>query len=139
MSWDEMIRLLDQRIAAKIHPQLRWAIVDSVDWPNKSADVTVVADELPIYNVELGLGGLDRQPKKGSKCLVLLIEGSTTKGFLLAAEELEGLQVTSQGESLKKVLNDFIDEVNKIIVVHGTTINQAAVTAIKKRLNKILI
>ena len=139
MSWDEVIRVLDERMAAKVTPQLRWATVDSVDWTNKTADVTVIADELAIYGVELGLGGVDLRPKVGSKCLVLLIEKSTTKGYMLTAEELDGVRVVSQNESLKDVLNDFIDEVNKIIVVHGTTINKVAVTAIKQRLNKILL
>lgn len=59
--------------------------------------------------------------------------GATT--FII---DKEGYQLKRDNESLKQVLNDFIDEVNKIVVVHGNTINVAATTAIKKRLNKIL-
>lgn len=50
----------------------------------------------------------------------------------------KGYTIESDGENLKQVLNDFITEVNKIVVVQGNTINVAAVQAIQKRLNKIL-
>lgn len=49
-----------------------------------------------------------------------------------------GYKIESNGENLKLVMNDFIAEVNKIVVVQGNTINVAAVSAIQKRLNKIL-
>lgn len=50
----------------------------------------------------------------------------------------DGYRVESMGQDLKTVLNDYIDEVNKIVVINGTTINVAATTAIKERLNQIL-
>lgn len=50
----------------------------------------------------------------------------------------KGYKIESGGENLKQVLNDFITEVNKIVVVQGNTINVAAVQAIQQRLNKIL-
>lgn len=137
--WDELIRLIDTRIKERVPPQLRWARVDKVDWPNRRADVTVIADELAIYDVELGLGGVDLRPKIGSQCLVLLVEGSNTRGYMLTAAQLEGVRVVSQNESLKAVLNDLIDEVKKIIVVHGTTPDVPVLEQIKQRLNKILI
>lgn len=52
--------------------------------------------------------------------------------------DADGYSVKRNNEDLKTVLNDYIDEVNKIIVVNGTTINVAATTEIKQRLNKIL-
>lgn len=52
--------------------------------------------------------------------------------------DADGYSVKRNNEDLKTVLNDYIDEVNKIIVVNGTTINVAATTAIKERLNQIL-
>lgn len=152
--WDELIRMLDERMAKKVQPQLQWAKVDKVNWQDKVADVTVIADELELYDVELGLGGQYIRPKEGSNCLVLLKEGSTTGGYLLAAEELEGVQLYSQGESLRAIVNDLIEKVvdpfmaecGKIIVVQGTTINKPAVVKlqqkleqIKTRFNKVLI
>tara|TARA_R110002051_G_scaffold297564_2_gene363984 strand:+ start:37718 stop:38185 length:468 start_codon:yes stop_codon:yes gene_type:complete len=52
--------------------------------------------------------------------------------------DADGYSVKRNNEDLKTVLNDYIDEVNKIIVVNGTTINVAATTEIKERLNQIL-
>jgi len=50
-----------------------------------------------------------------------------------------GYKIDKGSENLKTVFNDMVDELNKIIVVNGTTINVAAMTIIKQRLNTILI
>lgn len=50
----------------------------------------------------------------------------------------EGYELNRGDENLKEVLNDYIDELNKIIVVNGTSINVTATTAIKTRLNQLL-
>jgi len=52
--------------------------------------------------------------------------------------DANGFQIKRNNETLKVVLNDFIDEVNKIIVVQGTTINVPAMILIKQRLNTVL-
>jgi hypothetical protein len=49
-----------------------------------------------------------------------------------------GFKVEHQGQNLKSVLSDFIDEVCKIIVIYGTTPNVPALQAIKTRLQTIL-
>ncbi|CAG2532925.1 hypothetical protein MAR621_03119 [Maribacter dokdonensis] len=77
------------------------------------------------------------------KDAVLLSYSEVEKVFLkIETTEFEaaadGYSIKRNNEDLKTVLNDYIDEVNKIIVVNGTTINVAATTAIKERLNKIL-
>ncbi|PKP26196.1 MAG: hypothetical protein CVU03_05015 [Bacteroidetes bacterium HGW-Bacteroidetes-2] len=89
-----------------------------------------------------------------SKVLLGILEKQESAAILVDAETVEELiyksgasefTIKEQGyivkkgnESLKNILNDFIDEVNKIIVVNGTTINVGAVTAIKQRLNTVL-
>lgn len=93
-------------------------------------------------------------PVVGSSVLVSMIDGlenlfvnkcSDVEEFYLKTKTAElhvsaaGFKIDREGENLKKVLNDYIDEVNKIIVVQGTSINVAATTVIKQRLNKILI
>lgn len=59
-------------------------------------------------------------------------------GDLVFKIDENGFVVKKANESLKSVLNDFIDEVNKIVVINGNTINVGKVTAIKQRLNTIL-
>ena len=49
-----------------------------------------------------------------------------------------GLTVSNQNENLKQIMNDMIDELNKIIVVQGTSINVPAMEVIKQRLNTVL-
>jgi len=152
---NEFVRLLDERIDAKINPSLRWGTVHAVNWKAKLATVNITADdELPLYGVQLGLGATTLRPKKGSACLVLLPEKGNTGGYLLAAQELEGVQLFAQGEELRTVIEElintvidpFMSECAKIIVLQGTTINKAEVlklqqklTAIKKRFNKLFI
>ncbi len=50
----------------------------------------------------------------------------------------EGFKVERNGENLARILSDMIDELNKIVVVQGNTINVAAMTVIKQRLNNVL-
>ena len=137
--WDELIRLLDERMRDRVIHQLRWAVVEKVDWSNRLADATGIADDLGYHDIRLGLGSQDLRPKVGSRCLLLVIEGQSPATYLLTAEALEGLTLQAQGETLRSVLSDFMDEVMKIVVVHGNTVDVAALTAIKGRLNKILI
>lgn len=91
-------------------------------------------------------------PKVGSTVVVGMENESS---FILSVSEVErieykeedmelrmskdGFQLERKGENLLKCLEDYIDEVNKIIVINGTTINVAKTTAIKERIKKILI
>lgn len=147
--------LMAEKMKRSQSVQTVFATVKAVDWDKKTMTATGVVDDLDYYDVLLGLGEIYTKPKFGSRVLLGLINNQGNNSFLIWSEESEewahkvgkaememkndGFVLEAQGESLKKVLNDFIDEVNKIIVVNGTTINVAAVTAIKQRLNKILI
>lgn len=93
-------------------------------------------------------------PKVGSAVLCGIIENDTSEAYLLGFSEIErvnitidqmefdcdpeGLKVQNGDESLKEILNDFMDEVNKILVIQGVTIDRAKVVAIKQRLNTVL-
>lgn len=152
---NEFNNLLAKKLKDGQSVQTVFAIVDDVDWGKKTMTATGVIDDLDYHDVLLGLGEIYTKPKLGSRCLIGLINNQGNNTFLIWSEEAEewthkvgdaelemkddGFVVKAQGESLKSVLNDFIDEVNKIIVVNGTTINVAAVTRIKQRLNQILI
>lgn len=152
---NEFNNLLAKKLKNGQPVQTVFAVVEDVDWGKKTMTAKGVLDELEYYDVLLGLGEIYTKPKQGSRCLLGMINNQGNNSFLIWSEEAEewahkvgdaememkndGFVVQAQGESLKNVLNDFIDEVNKIIVVNGTTINVAAVTMIKQRLNKILI
>src|SRR5690606_24667905 len=121
----------------------------------KTMTATSVSDGLDYFEVPLGIGNLYRKPKLKSKVLLGILEGKNAAAVLIDAEDVEELVYTSGdsvftikkegyivkkgNESLRDCLNDFINECNKIIVVNGTSINVAAVNAIKQRLNTVLI
>ncbi|CAA0144722.1 conserved hypothetical protein [Tenacibaculum maritimum] len=93
-------------------------------------------------------------PKVGSLVLVLEIENNPSETAIVKYTEIDrvqikvekfeldvdkdGLLISNQGENLKAVTNDLIDEINKILVIQGNTINVTAMNAIKERYNKIL-
>jgi len=146
--------LMDTLIKGNAKIQTHYAYVTEVDWEAKTATVKGLLDDLEFYDVRLGLGALYVKPIVGSKCLIGLILNNDAQTFLIDAEELEefnwttgqsnmvikpeGFVIKKANENLKAVLNDFITEVSKIIVIQGVTINVAALTAIKQRLNTIL-
>lgn len=152
---DEFIRLQKQQGKSFVKPQMNWAIVKSVDWEKKTMVATDLIDGLDYYDVLLGIGAIYQKPKVGAKCLLGVLGNKASATFLIEAENVEetiytsdktkfvikesGFVIQQDNESLKSVLNDFFDEVNKIVVIYGNTINKGAVTAIKTRLNKILI
>ncbi|WP_228235939.1 hypothetical protein [Allomuricauda sp. M10] len=153
-AFDEFVRLLKEKQKSEIQPQMVWATVKSVDWEKRTMVATGLVDDLEYYDVLLGLGNTYKKPKQGSKCLLGVIGNHSAFTFLIEAESVEEMLVVSgesemtvkeegfiikrADQSLTQVLNDFIDEVNKIVVINGTTINVAAVNLIKQRLNTIL-
>jgi hypothetical protein len=150
----EFTRLLKQQQKSAVNPQLIWAKVKNVDWSAKTMTAENIVDGLDYFDVLLGLGSFYRKPKLGTKCLLGILGNNTSATFLIEAEAYEeaifksnesvftikedGFIVKQGNESLKDVLNDLIDELNKIRVIQGRTINVVAVTAIKNRLNTIL-
>lgn len=152
---NEFNSLLGKRIREQIEVQTAWVIVKEVNWQDKSMTVTSVADNLDYYEVLLGIGSEMKKPKLGTRALIGIIGNNQGNSFLITADEIEEINIISEeseftiketgfivkkgSESLKEVLNDMIDEINKIIVINGTTINVPAMTVIKQRLNTILI
>lgn len=77
---------------------LRWAVVNEVDWEEKTMTVTGVSDDLPYYDVQLGMGALMIKPVVRSNVLIGIIEGDEASAFLLAAAEIEKLEVKTSVE-----------------------------------------
>lgn len=154
MSVTQFNELLGQKIKELVPVQTVWAVAKEVDWENKTMTATGQIDDLDFFDVLLGTGEHYRKPKIGTQCLIGTV-GNSANTFLISAEEVEeslfisgeseftikedGFIIKQSDESLKKVFNDMIDEINKIIVINGTSINVAAMTAIKQRLNTVLI
>ena len=153
-AFDEFDRLLKAKINDKANPQIVWATVEEVNWDAKRMTAMGVVDNLEYYNVILGINHITVKPKVGSRCLLGVIENKPAATFLIEAESVEEMVVV-QGEakltikesgfiiekgnqSLTDVLTDFMDEVLKIIVINGTSVDVPSLTAIKTRLKTIL-
>jgi len=151
----EFGRLLGKRMKETVQVQTAYAICKSVDWEKKTMVATGQTDDLDYIDVKLGFGAEYKKPVVGALCLIGLVENQSANAFLIEASELEelviivgesqinikdsGISLKRGEETFKTILNDFINEVNKIIVVNGTTINVGAVNAIRDRLNNVLI
>lgn len=115
--------------------QTAWAKVKAVDWGAKTMDVTGVADELEYYDVSLGLGHFFRKPAAGSLCLIGLVENREGAAFLIDAEKVEeaiwetgtskltvkkeGFLMERGGESLTKLLKDFLKAIGQSTYTNG--------------------
>lgn len=102
---------------------LRWVEVLSVDENEKTMDAKGVSDELEYFNIELGSGSVILYPAAGSICLIGIVEGMETNGFLISATEVEKIEVTASTEiilnggtlgGLVKV-QELTDAVNKMV------------------------
>ncbi|MDR2652191.1 MAG: hypothetical protein LBC68_07750 [Prevotellaceae bacterium] len=122
---------------------------------------TVKLDELLITDVRLRAVINDNAekilitPKAGSYVLIVDLSGgeyrnlavvsyseieniSITINKALSTMDKDGFKIESQNENLFTVISDLIGEVQKIIVVQGTSPDVPALEQIRQRLNKIL-
>lgn len=153
------IKSLIQNIADVQRPALFRAVVKSVD-----KDIcTVKIGDLELTNVRLRAIKNDKEdtllitPQDGSIVLLAdlsdgemrdlaVIAHSEVEETLLkigklefkADHDTEKFLIKSQDESLGKIISDFIDEVIKVVVVHGRTPDIEALKDIKERLEKVL-
>lgn len=131
---------------------LRWAVVDEVHWEDKTMTVTGVADDLPYYDVQLGLGAMMIKPAVKSNVLIGIIEGDEASAFLLAAEEIAEIEVRTSGKievdggnngglvlsaALAKKLNTLEEDINKLktAVSEWTPVTQDGGGALKTALS----
>ncbi|MEH6405768.1 MAG: hypothetical protein V7767_00660 [Leeuwenhoekiella sp.] len=149
----EFKKLLQQKAKDQVPVQTEWVKVKAVDWDEKTMVATGEANDLEYDDILLGLGSSYRKPKIGSLATIGIINNSAA-AFLIDCEEieefqwqcdstkytvcLEGFEVKRADQNLKDVMNDLIDEINKIKVIYGNTINVPEMIKIKQRLNTIL-
>lgn len=120
-------------------------VTDLEDFEYTDVRLTAVIDESKAVVI---------YPKLGSTVLVSMIGNELEQLFVSSVREVEsidavientefhidasGHRIKRGNEDLLSVLNDLIDELNKIVVIQGTSVNVPATTLIKQRLNTIL-
>lgn len=150
---DEFGGVFKNRLNSSAKASLRWVKVTAIDWNNLTMDA-IDSDGLEYFDILLGVDSQAVKPKQETDCLIAIVENDEATSVLLSADEVEEVQITlgetkllidqtgykveQAKENLQQVLSDFIAEVQKIIVVQGTTPDVQALEDIKTRLRQIL-
>ena len=89
---------LKQTIFGLIHKsskiQTIYAEVVDVNWENRTM-TAIGLNEVAYFNILLGLGSFDLKPKKGTTCLIGLIDNNDTTPFLIMVNEVEEMLLNS--------------------------------------------
>lgn len=122
---DQFGMLFKHHLNGVVKATLVWVTAGEIDWENKTM-TAIDEDNLPFYDVLLGVGSMAVKPKKDTDCLIAKIEGDEATAFLVMADEVEliefnggkngGLAVVpelkTQLEKLSKRVDGLIEAVN---------------------------
>jgi hypothetical protein len=88
---DQFSALFKHHLKGSTKATLRWVTATSIDWDGKLMDATD-SDDLPYYDVLLGVGSIAVKPVLNTDCLIAIVEDDECSAFLLYANEVELLQ-----------------------------------------------
>lgn len=150
---DQFGQLFKNRLNGSMKAALRWVEATEIDWDAQTM-TAVDGDGLEFFDVLLGVGTTAVKPVVGTDCLIAIVEGDEATAFLLFADEAEelylkagdtsvtvskaGCVIERGSENLLNALVDLIAELQKVVVVVGTSPNVVALEAIKTRVKGIL-
>lgn len=159
MSLDKLNKAVTDKIKSFVSVQTIWVEADEIDWEEKTMTAIGISDDLPYYDILLGLDSILIKPKKGATCLIGLIDNNPTTPFLIWANETEeysikventelkmdnGFLLKKENETLAKLMTDLLQEIQKMkfLTVSGgpTTrlINQPKFKEIENRFKELL-
>ena len=159
MSLDKLNKAVTDKIKSFVSVQTIWVEADEIDWEEKTMTAIGDSDDLPYYDILLGLDSILIKPKKGATCLIGLIDNNPTTPFLIWANETEeysikventelkmdnGFLLKKENETLAKLMTDLLQEIQKMkfLTVSGgpTTrlINQPKFKEIENRFKELL-
>ena len=129
MSLDKLNKAVTDKIKSFVSVQTIWVEADEIDWEEKTMTAIGVSDDLPYYDILLGLDSILIKPKKGATCLIGLIDNNPTTPFLIWANETEeysikventelkmdnGFLLKKENETLAKLMTDLLQEIQKM-------------------------
>jgi hypothetical protein len=85
---DQFHGLFKQHLNGTKQAALRWVTATEIDWDDKTM-TAVDSDNLPYYDVLLGVSNVKVKPKPGTDCLIAILEGNEATAFLLYADEAD--------------------------------------------------
>jgi len=80
--------LFKQHLKGAFKSTMRWVTVSSVNWESKTMEAAD-ADNLPYYDILLGVGMMAIKPTLGTDCLIAIVEGDEAVAFLMYADEAD--------------------------------------------------
>ena len=158
MSLDKLKQTINELIKGNFPIQTVWVTVSEVDWEERTMTAVGIDDEVEFFDVLLGLGSVDLKPKKGSTCLIGIIENQDTASFLINADQIEeidinvedcqlkinnGFLLKKQNETLAKLMSDLLKEIQKMKFTTNTgstilLVNKPQFLAIENRFKDFL-
>jgi hypothetical protein len=93
---DKFYRELKKVVASVKKAQLRSVICREVNWERHTMTAADEANGLEYLDVQLGFGFTYIRPAAGTRCLIGLLEGKETLTFLVNAEQVEEVKITSE-------------------------------------------
>ena len=129
MSLDKLKKTLSDLQSNGLKSQTVWVKVTSVDWQERTMDAVGVLDDLPYFDILLGLGSVDIKPTVGTHCTIGIINNNETTPFLIMANQIAEIDVNVEGcqlnindgfllkkenETLKKLMVDLLQEIQKM-------------------------
>lgn len=100
---DEFGALFKKHLENNKQVQLRLVYCKDVDWEEKTMTAMGATDDLEYYDVSLGLGYKFIKPKVDADCIIGILEGEESVGFLIDASEVE--EVVFNGGELGGLCN----------------------------------
>ena len=85
---NEFLTLFKQHLNGVKIAQIRIVVCQSVDWDNRTM-TAVDEDDLPYYNVALGLNAVMIRPAIGSACIITILDNEDSVAWLIHADEAE--------------------------------------------------
>ena len=143
---EAIVRMLKAIVAE--HDKVVTGTVTSVDKEAMTCDVQPDNEGAEFVNVRLrsvlddGQDGIVIFPKEGSSVTLLLLDEHTA--LVVQYSAVEAYSIRTEAESLKTILEDFLDAIGQMVFTtnQGPTIklvNAPAFTAIKQRLNGLFL
>lgn len=155
---DEFLSLTGRKNKGQQTLVLQWAKVTAVDWENKTCDAKGVDDDLEFFDILIGVGAFDQKPKVGALVIIAMINNKETTPVLLSAEQIDQVEIKAgnseltiddgfllkkENETLKNIMVDFIQEIQKMKFTTNTgstinLVNQPQFLQIENRIKNFL-
>lgn len=107
----EFGKLLTSKAKKLIDVQTHWCVVKEVDWDKKTMTATGVIDGCDFFEVNLGIGSINRNPTIGTKCIIGIINNNAADAFLIECESVDEIEI-SDATGFKLILKDGVMTIN---------------------------